>query len=131
VKPSDDIPSLDPGQPLIDFEQLDAATDGDAAVMRELVNLYFQQAGEIMAGLSVAAKAGDAAEINHLAHKLAGSSLACGMMAAAPPLRKLEANAREGRTEGAVETLALAAQSIEIMREKAQLYLASYKNKRD
>ena len=127
MKPPDDIPSLDPGQPLVDFEQLHAATDGDAEVMRELVDLYFKQAGEIMAGLSAAAKAGDAAEMNHLAHKLAGSSLACGMCAAAPLMRQLEHNAREGRIEGADETLGLAVKSIEAMRERAQSYLASFK----
>ena len=119
---------LDQSQPVIDFDQLQAATDGDAVVMRELVDLYFQQAGEIMAGLGEAAKAGDAAQINHLAHKLAGSSLACGMSAPAPLLRKLEEEAREGRTEGAAQTLALAASRIENMRGEAEAYLARYKN---
>jgi HPt (histidine-containing phosphotransfer) domain-containing protein len=127
LKAPDNIEALDRDQPLIDFDQLEAATDGDAEVMRELVNLYFQQAGEIMAGLEEAAKAGDAAQINHLAHKLAGSSLACGMSAPAPFLRKLEHEAREGRIEGAAQTLVLAASSLEKMRGKAESYLASYK----
>ena len=77
--------------------------------------------------INAAAKTGDAAEINHLAHKLAGSSLACGMNAAAPLLRQLEHNAREGRTDGAAETLAQTAKCIESMRGEAQACLANYK----
>jgi HPt (histidine-containing phosphotransfer) domain-containing protein len=127
MKPPDEMPAVDPEQPLVDFEQLHAATDGDAAVMRDLVNLYFQQAGEIMMGLRAAAKSEDAPEVNHLAHKLAGSSLACGMTAAAPLLRELEKKAREGRTDGADATLALIDASIEKMRARAESYLAGQK----
>ncbi|HWD18651.1 MAG TPA: Hpt domain-containing protein [Verrucomicrobiae bacterium] len=122
---TDSLPS--DGPPLIDFDQLHAATDGDAEVMRELVALYFQQADEIMAGLRAAVQKRDVAEVNHLAHKLAGSSLACGMSAAAPPLRVLEHNAREGRVDGAEEPLALAARQIELMRAQIETVLVNYK----
>jgi len=117
-----------PAELLIDFSQLQAATDGDVTVMRELVGLYFRQAGEIMTGLHAAIKSGDVAEANHLAHKLAGSSLACGMSAAAPPLRKIEQNAREGRLDGADQALADATDCIEKMRQEAQTYLDSHSN---
>ena len=117
----------DNNSPLIDFEQLRAATDGDIIVMRELVALYFQQAGEIMIGLRKASRERDAAEANHLAHKLAGSSLACGMSAAAEPLRKIEAAARDGSVEGADEQLALATSYLEMMLDKIEIYLASYR----
>ncbi len=37
--------------PLMDFDQLQSACDGDAALMRELMDMYFGQADQIMAGL--------------------------------------------------------------------------------
>ncbi len=70
--------------PLVDFDQLQSACDGDASLMRELMDLYFGQADEIMAGLEKALQAGDVPDVDHLAHKLAGSSLACGMSAIVP-----------------------------------------------
>jgi HPt (histidine-containing phosphotransfer) domain-containing protein len=69
--------------------------------MRELTDLYFGQADEIMAGLGKGIAAGDVGEVDHLSHKLAGSSLTCGMSALLPPLRQLERNAKAGHLQGA------------------------------
>jgi HPt (histidine-containing phosphotransfer) domain-containing protein len=89
------------GKPLVDMDQLQSACDGDAQLLRELIDLYFGQASQIMAGLGKAIEAGDVAEVDHLSHKLAGSSLACGMSGPVPALRQLEQNAKAGHLQGA------------------------------
>jgi HPt (histidine-containing phosphotransfer) domain-containing protein len=102
---------------LVDLEQLQSACDGDIKLMRELMDLYFGQADEIMAGLGKGIAAGDVGEVDHLSHKLAGSSLACGMSALLPPLRKLEHNAKAGHLEGAPEWFAQVGVQLEAVRK--------------
>jgi HPt (histidine-containing phosphotransfer) domain-containing protein len=104
-------------KPLVDLEQLQSACDGDPELMRELVDLYFGQADQIMAGLGKGIAAGDVGEVNHLSHKLAGSSLACGMSAIVHPLRQLEMNAKAGHLDGAPEWFAQAGAQLEAVRQ--------------
>ncbi len=101
-------PDSDSGaaKPLVDLEQLQSACDGDPGLMRELMDLYFGQADEIMAKLGKGIAAGDVGEVDHLSHKLAGSSLACGMSALLPALRQLEHNAKAGHIDGRPEWFA-------------------------
>ena len=84
--------------------------------MRELMELYFGQADEIMAGLGQGIADGDVGEVDHLSHKLAGSSLACGMSALLPALRKLEHNAKAGHLEGAPDWFAQVGAQLEAVR---------------
>jgi len=91
--------------------------------MRELIDLYFGQADQIMAGLGKGIAAGDVGEVNHLSHKLAGSSLACGMAALIPPLRHLEHNAKAGHLDGAPEWFAQASTQLEAVRRFMGDYL--------
>jgi HPt (histidine-containing phosphotransfer) domain-containing protein len=111
---------------LVDFGQLQAACDGDAAVMRELVDLYFQQADDIMGRLEKAINGKVLADVNHLAHKLAGSSLACGMSAVTPSLRQLELGAKAGHLDGAGELFAHVTSQMALIRLKVQEYLLQY-----
>ncbi|HEX4119416.1 MAG TPA: response regulator [Verrucomicrobiae bacterium] len=104
----------------VDFDQVQAASDGDVAVMRELVELYFQQAAQIMAGLDQAITGSEVQQVDHLAHKLAGSSLACGMSAVVPALRKLEGNAKAGHLNGARQLFAETAAQMEVVRTCVQ-----------
>lgn len=108
----------------VDFDQLQAACDGNAELMRELVDLYFKQAEEIMTGLQGAIKTGSIGEVNHLAHKLAGSSLACGMSAVVEPVRSLEHGAKEGHLRGADGYYAQAAARLASVRRSVATYLA-------
>jgi HPt (histidine-containing phosphotransfer) domain-containing protein len=110
-------------KPLVDLEQLQSACDGDPQLLRELMDLFFGQAGEIMAGLGKAIQAGDVAEVDHLSHKLAGSCLACGMSALVPPLRQLEHNAKAGHLQGAPDWFAQAEAQLEAVRRFMQDYL--------
>jgi HPt (histidine-containing phosphotransfer) domain-containing protein len=109
---------------VVDFEQLKSACDGDAVVMRELVDLYFQQADEILASLERAITGNAVGDVNHLAHKLAGSSLACGMSAVVPSLRQLEGGAKAGHLNGARELLAdVNTQMVDVRRRVPDLLL--------
>jgi HPt (histidine-containing phosphotransfer) domain-containing protein len=108
----------------VDFDQLQAACDGDAVLMRELLDLYFQQGNDIMTALGDAIERHDIAEVDHLAHKLAGSSLACGMTAVVASLRQLEGGAKSGHLNGAPEFFAEAVAQMERVRVCVRDYLA-------
>ena len=112
--------------PAVDFGQLQSACDADADVMRELMDLYLQQAGEILAGLEKAINGNAVADVKHFAHKLAGSSLACGMSAVVPSLRHLEGAAKAGHLIGAHESLADLSAQMEVVRRHVQEYLLHY-----
>lgn len=113
---------------IIDFDQLQSASDGDAALLRDLMQMYFTQADEIMAGLQKAAQEGDVPGVDHFSHKLAGSSLACGMSVIVPPLRSLEMNAKAGHLNGAEGFLSEAAMGLELLRSAVEDYLAQLPN---
>ncbi len=115
-------PSSNPA-PLIDFDQLQSACDGDAALLRQLMDMYFGQADQIMPGLGQAIQAGAVDDVNHLAHKLAGSSLACGLSAIVPSLRRMEHGAKAGHLNGAEASMAEAVTSLELLRHAVQDYL--------
>jgi HPt (histidine-containing phosphotransfer) domain-containing protein len=112
--------------PAVDFDQLQAACDGDTAMMRELIDLYFQQGDDIMIRLEKAINGNAVGDVNHLAHKLAGSSLACGMSAVVPSLRQLESNAKEGHLNGAGELLADVVVQMKVIRSRVHDYLAQF-----
>ncbi|HEY3857823.1 MAG TPA: Hpt domain-containing protein [Verrucomicrobiae bacterium] len=110
----------------VDFDQLQAACDGDAAMMRELIDLYFQQADDIMVRLEKAINGKVVGDVDHLAHKLAGSSLACGMSAVVPSLRQLEGNAKAGHLNGGNELLADVIVQMKVIKGRIQDYLAQF-----
>jgi HPt (histidine-containing phosphotransfer) domain-containing protein len=91
--------------------------------MRELIDMYFTQADQIMAGLKKAVPERDIANVDHLSHKLAGSSLACGFSAIVPPLRRMEMVAKAGRLDGAEDSLAETVSTLELLRAAVQEYL--------
>ncbi|MGA2177507.1 MAG: Hpt domain-containing protein [Verrucomicrobiota bacterium] len=119
-------PNSGAAEPVIDFDQLQSACDGDIHLLRELVDLYFHQAGEIMAGLEKAIAEGSVPDVDHLAHKLAGSSLACGVRAMVPSLRQLEHGAKDGHLNGAAGLFAEAARQLEIVRVRLRDYIHQY-----
>src|ERR1700728_3966132 len=108
---------------VVDFDQLQSACGGDSRMIRELADLYFQQAGEILPALQQAIEQSDVGQVNHLAHKLAGSSLACGLSSVVPSLRRLEGTAKEGRLHSAHESLAEIPAQMTTIRQQFQDYL--------
>jgi len=89
----------------VDIERFTEMSGPDEASVRELSDLYFTQTDEQMKELTAAIQAGAAKDVERVAHKAAGASSTCGMIAVVPALRELERQAREGRLDQA-ETLA-------------------------
>jgi len=87
------VPTEDP----VDMKQLRNVADGDAEFMNELVELYLNDTSNRLTALRQAVSSGALTEVEQIAHTLAGSSIASGMRAVAPPLRKLEHMARAGQ----------------------------------
>jgi HPt (histidine-containing phosphotransfer) domain-containing protein len=114
----------------VDFDQLQSACDGDEALMRELMDMYFQQADDIIARLDKAINGNAVGDVNHLAHKLAGSSLACGMSAVVPSLRQMEGGARAGHLNGARELFTDVTSKMAVIRVRVQDYLVQYSAQR-
>ena len=78
----------------------------DPERMREIIDLYLSQSGDLIAALENGIRAGEAKKAEQAAHKLLGSSSSCGMSAVVPSLREIEALAREGRLAEAGAPLA-------------------------
>jgi HPt (histidine-containing phosphotransfer) domain-containing protein len=75
---------------LIDAFQFQAAAGDSAAAACELIQVYLQQAHEIMERLDPAIQTAAAHDVEYLAHKFAGSSAACGVTGLLSTLRRLE-----------------------------------------
>ena len=92
---------ITPEEAPVDMERLREISEGNAGRSQELIGLYLLQADGWMGELEAAIKVGATKEVNHLAHKLAGSSVSCGMRAIVGPLRELEQRSRQGRLSDA------------------------------
>jgi CheY-like chemotaxis protein/HPt (histidine-containing phosphotransfer) domain-containing protein len=94
------IPDVSPPEEIVE-ELLDTVTlqelaDVDVTDIVELVDLFRTQTKELMTALNWAVASAESQEINRIAHKLAGSSAACGLKAVITPLRELEKKGKEG-----------------------------------
>ena len=68
-------------EPPVDIALLEDAGANDLGLMQELADLYFKQAGALLPGIAAALATGRSRDAAALAHKLRGSSAACGMKA--------------------------------------------------
>ena len=68
----------------------------------EILDIYLRQTSENLQKLVAAIEAGDANEVELIAHNCAGTSANCGIVAVLPALRELERMGREGSLDGAV-----------------------------
>ena len=94
-------PPAPASEPPVDLERLQELSFGDAAALRELIELYFEQTRLQLADLEKAIASGAVREVERIAHKCGGASATCGMTAIAAPLRELENLARFGELTGA------------------------------
>jgi PAS domain S-box-containing protein len=101
----------------VDMQLLRNVADGDTEFMNELVELYFTDASNRIAALRHAVTGGAVADVEQIAHTLAGSSVASGMRAVAPPLRKLEQMARAGQLVDATALIEEATRQLERTRD--------------
>ena len=111
------------GETLLDVERLEAAANDDPEMVKELVDLYFAQAADLMNGLRASINSGSAKDVDHFAHKLVGASLACGMSAMVPPLRELERRGKEGSLGDAEPLFERASRHLELTRNKVKTYI--------
>lgn len=100
----------------IDFERLREVCGGDAEMMEEIVELYFSQTAEQMIELKKAIYAQNFDAVFKSAHKIAGSSLTCGMNAIVPSIRELEQYGRNRIGENAEQLFEAAHQAFEQMK---------------
>ena len=115
--------ATEPEEPPLDRESLDEISAADPEGVRELIELYLQQAEDTMARLQAAIAAGAAQDVDRLAHKLAGSSAVCGVTVMLAPLRALEQRGREDHLSDANELLAQVKQRFEVSRRCLAEYL--------
>ncbi len=116
------------GDALVDVERLEAAANDDPEMVKELVDLYFAQAQDLMNGLRAAINSSSAKDVDHFAHKLVGASLACGMSAMVPPLRELEKRGKEGKLSDAEALYDRASRHLELTRTKVGTYIRQNQN---
>lgn len=90
----------DPPTP-VDLKRLNEVSFGDREQLRKLLDLYLNQANDLIRNLGFAVQNGSVEEVQYFAHKLGGASFNCGMTAIVPSLRELERLSREGKlTDG-------------------------------
>lgn len=80
----------------VDMSRLRSMVDDDPASMRELVDLYLTESGELMRSLRTAINKGSTTEAEWVAHRLGGTSATCGMTGLVAPLRELERSGKAG-----------------------------------
>jgi CheY-like chemotaxis protein len=100
----------------------DAACDDDAR-LHELLRLYFSQTETLLLKLNGAILAGSAEEVRQVAHRLAGSSASCGMIAVVPAFRDLERMGRDGSLADAPRLFAELEHRFERLRSQLRQYL--------
>ena len=110
-------------QTSLDEEALHDIAADDPAGAIELIQLYIEQADEITKNLRPAIDAGQAEEVNQLAHRLAGASSTCGVTAMVPPLRKLEYRGRDNQLDGADALLDDILQQLETSRRELEGFI--------
>ena len=91
--------------------------------MRDLLKLYFSQMGEHLVKLNAAILAESPGEVRQIAHRCAGSSASCGMLALVPLLRDLERLGHEGGLDDAPPIFAELERKFEIVRSQLHEYV--------
>jgi HPt (histidine-containing phosphotransfer) domain-containing protein len=112
-----------PIETMLDRELLDENAELGLDDLRELIELYLEQADEIMGDLNTAVRSGAAKDVDQLAHKLAGSSAVCEVTAIVQPLRTLEKKGRDNDLAGSENLLADIMERLELCRRLLTEYL--------
>jgi CheY-like chemotaxis protein/HPt (histidine-containing phosphotransfer) domain-containing protein len=106
--------------PPVDLQRLYQAMGDEPQELREILDLYLSQMPRSLEKLSAAIEAGNAQEVDLIAHNCAGTSANCGMTAVIAPLRELERMGRENQLAGAAVLSAQVSSEF----ERVQLFLA-------
>jgi HPt (histidine-containing phosphotransfer) domain-containing protein len=123
-----DFPSISISQQTpVDLKRLKEVSFEDADKLRKLLELYFDQADELISGLGTAVQNGSVEEVQYFAHKLGGASFNCGMTAIVPSLRELERLSREKNLTGSDKLFLDAAQQLTRIKEFLSEHLKTVK----
>lgn len=91
--------------PVLDRARLEDASAGDEEFLRELVDIYVEDAEERLAEIKEALISADEDALGRTAHQLKGSSANMGVVSVADHAKKLEDLAREHAISDAAEVL--------------------------
>ena len=83
---------------ILDRDLLFQNVDGDAELLREIVDLFYESSREIVGNLRQAVSSQDGDEVNRTAHQLKGALANVGAEAAAAAAGALESAGRTGET---------------------------------
>ena len=86
---------------VVDLARLENLTGGDERQIQELLDLYLEQTPMTLEKLKAAVAAGNAGEIQRLAHNSVGASASCGIVRMVPVMRLIENCGQTGRLEEA------------------------------
>ncbi len=117
-------------EPPVDLERLTEMSGTDEASVRELTELYLSQTDEQLRELRQAISTQEAREVERIAHKAAGASSTCGMVAVVSALRELERQGREARLDGAQTLYDQVSRDLERIRQFLQDYLLTLQTRR-
>jgi PAS domain S-box-containing protein len=98
-QPQQNDPAATPLPP-VDLKRVQETMGDEPSEVMGIVEDYLVQMSSNLSKLSEAISAGDAAEIDLIAHNAAGMSANCGMTAVVNTLKELERRGREGSLEG-------------------------------
>ena len=87
--------------PPVDVERLHEMMGDDPEELADILAVYLGQMTDSLDRLKLAVKAGDAGEVELIAHNCVGVSATCGISAVVGPLRELERMGRENQLAGA------------------------------
>ncbi|HTA94513.1 MAG TPA: response regulator, partial [Verrucomicrobiae bacterium] len=99
--PKIETPVVPVEEPPVDMSRMNDLTGGDAASLRELVDMYYKQTTTQMAQIEAAVREGNATQVRHVAHSCKGSSATLGMTHLAKLMLTLEKMGVEGKLTGA------------------------------
>ena len=109
---------------LLDVELLDEIAAIGVDKLHEIIDMYLTQADELLKDLQAAIEVGAAQDIRRLSHRLAGSSVVCGVTAMVQPFQALEQRGREGQLSDIAPLLAQAVRRLEVCRRLLAEYFA-------
>jgi two-component system, sensor histidine kinase and response regulator len=100
-----------------DPESLWNRVDGDLDLLRELVELFAEEAPRMLAEIEMAIEVGSASDLEKASHKIKGSVLQFSARAAAAIALELEENGRIGSLAGAERLLKTLRQEIDVLQQ--------------
>jgi HPt (histidine-containing phosphotransfer) domain-containing protein len=112
-------------EPPLDLELLDEMAEIAPEDLRSLIDMYLTQADETIVALRVAIAEGNSADVDHLAHKLAGSSAACGVTTMMRLLRVLEQRGRQRHLTDAEAILKMIVEQLDVSRRLLAEYVTA------